>query len=245
LPPTGSGEFVCAMEDVLDVYTQPYDPAYPQVCMDEMSKQLVGETRVPVPARPGQVARSDYEYVRLGVANLFIFFEPLGGWRHLTVTPRRTKRDWADAIRDLVDVHYPHAVKIRLVLDNLNTHVGGSLYEAFPPAEARRILDRLELHYTPKHGSWLNMAESELSILARQCLDRRIADPATLAREVAAWEMRRNTAQATMDWRFTTADARIKLTHLYPVLPLPGAESAPLRSTTHPPSPPTGHQQAA
>jgi hypothetical protein len=213
------------MEDVLDVYTQPYDPAYPQVCMDELSKQLLGETRVPVPPAPGQVARCDYEYVRVGVANLFIFFEPLGGWRHLTVTDRRTKQDWAYAIRDLVDVHYPNARKIRLVLDNLNTHVGGSLYETFPPAEARRLLDRLEIHHTPKHGSWLNMAESELSILSRQCLDRRIADPGTLAREVAAWEARRNNAHAQMEWRFTTADARIKLAHLYPVVTLPAEEN--------------------
>jgi hypothetical protein len=212
------------MEDVLDLYQQPYDPAYPQVCMDELSKQLIGETRVPLPPAPGQVAREDYEYERLGVANLFIFFEPLGGWRHLTVTDRRTKQDWAYAIRDLVDVHYPTAIKIRLVLDNLNTHVGGALYEAFPPAEARRILARLELHYTPKHGSWLNMAESELSILARQCLDRRIPDAQTLAREVAAWEHRRNRAHANMEWRFTTADARIKLLHLYPCLPEPAEE---------------------
>ena len=237
LPPQASGEFVCAMEDVLDLYTLPYDPAYPQVCMDELSKQLIGETRVPLPPAPGHVARCDYEYVRLGVANLFIFFEPLGGWRHLTVTARRTKQDWAYAIRDLVDVHYPNARKIRLVLDNLNTHVGGSLYEAFPPAEARRILERLELHYTPKHGSWLNMAESELSILARQCLDRRIADPQTLAREVAAWERRRNSVEARMAWRFTTADARIKLIHLYPRITFPAAEcTAPA---------PTDHDQAA
>lgn len=214
------------MEDVLDVYTMPYDPAYPQVCMDELSKQLVDETRVPLPPAPGQVARSDYEYVRRGVANLFLFFEPLAGWRHLAVTERRTRQDWAYAVRDLVDVHYPDAIKIRLVLDNLNTHVGGSLYETFPPAEARRILDRLELHYTPKHGSWLNMAESELSILSRQCLNRRIAEPTTLVREVTAWETRRNSAQATMDWRFTTADARIKLTHLYPVITLPAQDSA-------------------
>ena len=214
------------MEDVLDLYRQPYDPAYPQVCMDELSKQLVGETRVPVPAAPGQLARIDYEYVRCGVANLFLFFEPLAGWRHLEVTARRTKRDWAAAIRDLVDVHYPHATKIRLVLDNLNTHVGGALYETFPPAEARRLLDRLEIHYTPKHGSWLNMAESELSILSRQCLDRRIADPALLQQEVAAWEARRNSAQATMDWRFTTDDARIKLAHLYPVITLPAETGA-------------------
>lgn len=189
--------------------------------MDELSKQLIGETRVPVPPAPGQPARIDYEYERLGVANLFLFFEPLAGWRHLEVTARRTKRDWACAIRDLVDVHYPHATKIRLVLDNLNTHVGGALYETFPPAEARRLLERLEIHYTPKHGSWLNMAESELSILSRQCLDRRIADPVVLRQEVAAWQARRNSAQATMDWRFTTDDARIKLAHLYPVITLP------------------------
>ncbi len=233
------------MEDVLAVYTVPYDPAYPQVCMDELSKQLVGETRVPVPAAPGQVARIDYEYVRLGVTNLFIFFEPLAGWRHLEVTARRTKQDWAYAVRDLVDVQYPHAVKIRLVLDNLNTHVGGSLYETFPPAEARRLLDRLEIHYTPKHGSWLNMAESELSILARQCLDRRIADPALLTREVAAWEARRNSAQATMDWRFTTADARIKLTPLYPVITLAGEASAPALSAERPLPSPADHEQAA
>jgi hypothetical protein len=225
LPPKASGEFVCAMEDVLDLYQQPYDPAYPQVCMDELSKQLIGETRVPLPTAPGQVARVDYEYERLGVANLFIFFEPLGGWRHLRVTERRTKLDWAYAVRDLVDVHYPEATKIRLVLDNLNTHVGGSLYDAFPPAEARRILNRLELHYTPKHGSWLNMAESELSILARQCLDRRIAEAGTLVREVTAWERRRNRAHAKMEWRFTTVDARIKLLHLYPRLTEPAEET--------------------
>lgn len=221
------------MEDVLDLYQQPYDPAYPQVCMDELSKQLIGETRVPVPPAPGQVARVDYEYERLGVANLFIFFEPLAGWRRLIVTERRTRLDWAAAIRELVDVHYPQARTIRLVLDNLNTHVGGSLYEAFPPAEARRILNRLEIHYTPKHGSWLNMAESELSILARQCLDRRIADPETLQREVMAWERRRNRVQATMEWRFTTADARINLLHLYPRLPEPADEQTMPASIDH------------
>ncbi len=215
------------MEDVLDVYTVPYDPAYPQVCMDELSKQLIGETRVSLPPTPGQVACYDYEYVRHGVCNLFIFFEPLGGWRHVTVTARRTKLDWAYAMRDLVDIHYPHALKIRVVLDNLNTHVAGSLYEAFAPEEARRILDRLEFHHTPKHGSWLNMAESELSILSRQCLDRRLDDTALVAREVAAWEARRNTAHATMDWRFTTADARIILTHLYPVITLADESGAP------------------
>lgn len=233
------------MEDVLTVYTQPYDPAYPQVCMDELLKQLVGETRVPVPPAPGQVARIDYEYVRLGTANLFLFFEPLRGWRHLRVTARRTKHDWAYAMRDLVDVYYPHAVKIRLVLDNLNTHVGGALYDAFPPAEARRILERLEIHYTPKHGSWLNMAESELSILARQCLDRRIADRTTLTREVVAWEARRNSAQATMDWRFTTTDARITLLHLYPLITVPDAQSAKTPPAAGPRPAPAAHEQAA
>ena len=213
------------MEDVLEVYTLPEDPACPLVCMDEASKQLIGETRAPLPARPGDIAHYDYEYARNGVTNLFLFFAPLLGWRHIEATDRRTRVDWAHAMRDLVDLHFPAAPTIRVVLDNLNTHVAGALYEAFPPPEARRILDRLELHYTPKHGSWLNMAEIELSVLGRQCLDRRIPDHATLRREVAAWEARRNTAQATMEWRFTTADARIKLAHLYPVVTLPTEES--------------------
>ncbi len=206
------------MEDVLDVYHRPYDPRFPQVCMDETSKQLVGETRTPVPAAPGRPARIDYEYERHGVRNLFLFVEPLGGWRHVQVTERRTKQDWAHAIQELVDVHYPKAERIVLVLDNLNTHVGSALYETFPPAEARRLLNRLEFHYTPPHGSWLNMAEIELSILARQCLDRRIPDHDTLVCEVAAWEAARNTRQSTIAWRFTAADARIKLTRLYPSL---------------------------
>jgi hypothetical protein len=209
------------MEEVLEVYTLPEDPDCPLVCMDEASKQLVGETRTPLPTRPGDVMHYDYEYVRNGVANLFMFFAPLLGWRHVTVTERRTRLDWAYAMRDLVDVHFPTAPKIRVVLDNLNTHVAGSLYEAFAPAEARRILERLELHHTPKHGSWLNMAEIELSVLGRQGLDRRIPDQAHLSQEIAAWEVRRNSAQATMEWRFTTADARIKLTHLYPVIHVP------------------------
>ncbi len=204
------------MEEVLDVYVRPYDPRFPQVCMDETSKQLVGETRQPIPAAPGRVARVDYEYARQGVRNLFLFVEPLAGRRQVRVTERRTKRDWALAIRDLVEVQYAEAERIVLVLDNLNTHVGSALYETFPPAEARRLLDRLELHYTPKHGSWLNMAEIELSVLTRQCLDRRIPDHDTLVQEVAAWEAARNTRQSTITWRFTTADARIKLTHLYP-----------------------------
>jgi hypothetical protein len=206
------------MEGVLGVYHRPYDPRRPQVCMDETSKQLVGETRTPLPARPGRPARIDYEYVRHGVRNLVLWVEPLAGRRHVQVTERRTRQDWARFIRELVDVHYPDAERVVLVLDNLNTHVARALYETFPPADARRVLDRLELHYTPVHGSWLNMAEIELSVLARQCLDRRIPDADTLAREVAAWEARRNARQAPIAWRFTTADARIKLKHLYPSL---------------------------
>jgi len=214
------------MEEVLDVYQQPDDPDRPLVCMDEASKQLVGETRTPLPARPGDTAHEDYEYVRNGVANLFMFYAPLAGWRHVQVTEHRTRLDWAHAMRDLVDLHFPTATKIRLVCDNLNTHTAGSLYEAFPPEEARRILDRLELHHTPKHGSWLNMAEIELSVLSRQCLDRRIADDAALRHEIAAWEAPRNRAEATMDWRFTTADARIKLKHLYPITTPPARLAA-------------------
>jgi hypothetical protein len=209
------------MEEVLTVYHLPEDPQIPLVCMDEASKQLVGETRMPLPMRPGDIAHEDYEYERHGVANLFMLFAPLLGWRQVIVTDRRTMRDWSYVMRDLVDVHFPQAPTIRVVLDNLNTHLAGSLYEAFPPAEARRILDRLELHYTPKHGSWLNMAETELSVLGRQCLDRRIPDKARLAHEVAAWQARRNHAETTMHWRFTTADARIKLTHLYPTVQVP------------------------
>jgi hypothetical protein len=209
------------MEEVLTVYHLPKDPRIPLVCMDEASKQLVGETRIPLPMRPGDIAHEDYEYERHGVANLFMLFAPLLGWRQVVVTDRRTMRDWAEVMRDLVDVHFPQAPTIRVVLDNLNTHLAGSLYEAFPPVEARRILDRLDLHYTPKHGSWLNMAETELSVLDRQCLDRRIPDKARLAHEVAAWQARRNRAETTMHWRFTTADARIKLTHLYPTVQVP------------------------
>jgi hypothetical protein len=206
------------MEDVLDVYVRPYDPRLPQVCMDETSKQLVGETRVPVPAAPGRPVRHDYAYERHGVSNLFLFVEPLRGWRHVTVTERRTKQDWAHAIKDLVDVHYPEAERIVLVLDNLNTHGLGSLYEAFPAEEARRLSRKLELHYTPKHGSWLNIAEIELSVLGRQCLERRMPDFPTLQSEVAAWQEPRNTAGEPVDWRFTTADARIKLKRLYPAI---------------------------
>lgn len=204
------------MEDILDVYTRPYDPKRPQVCMDETSKQLVREVHHSLPARPSHVECYDYEYERQGVANLFIVFEPLRGWRHLTVTERRTKQDWAQCMQELVDVHYPDADKGVLVLDNLNTHVPGALYEAFAPHEAKRIVDKLEFHYTPKHGSWLNMAEIELSVLSRQCLERRMADKDSLTREVAAWEQDRNAKSRTMEWRFTTDDARIKLKRLYP-----------------------------
>jgi transposase len=216
IPPEGSGEFVWRMEDVLAVYTRPYDPKRPQVCLDEVSKQLLAEKREPLPVRPGRAKRVDYEYERKGTANLFLWCEPLTGWRQVRVTERRTRRDWAHVIKDLIDVQYPEAEQIVLVLDNLNTHTPGSLYEAFPPAEARRLADKLELHYTPKHGSWLNVAELELSVLARQCLDRRIPDRESLEREVAAWEAERNALGGKVDWRFTTEDARIKLRRLYP-----------------------------
>jgi hypothetical protein len=204
------------MEDVLDTYTRPYDPVRPLICLDEASKQLLADTRPPTPPRPGQALRVDYEYERRGTANLFLWCEPLGGRRHVRVTERRTRVDWAHTIRDLVDIHYPAAEKIVLVQDNLNTHTPGSLYEAFPPAEAKRLADKLEIHYTPKHGSWLNIAELELSVLARQCLDRRIPDRDTLEREVAAWETERNGLGSKVDWRFTSDDARIKLKRLYP-----------------------------
>lgn len=186
--------------------------------MDETSKQLTIETRCPVPAAPGRAERYDYEYERNGVCNLFMFFEPLSGKRQVAVTDRRTKADWAIQIKQLLDVHYPEAQKVTLVMDNLNTHKGASLYEVFEPSEARRLLDRLQIHYTPKHGSWLNMAEIELGVLSRQCLDRRIPDKGTLKREVAAWQLRRNTSKAKVDWRFTNDEARIKLKRLYPTL---------------------------
>src|SRR5437764_5712477 len=204
------------MEDVLDVYCRPYDPRCPQVCMDETSKQLLGETRPPEPVIPGHPAHIDHEYERLGTANLFLFCEPLRGWRQVQVTDRRTKVEWALAIRELVDVHYPDAERIVLVMDNLNTHTPASLYEAFEPAEAKRLADKLEIHPTPKHGSWLNIAEIELSVLARQCVDRRIDSRARLTQEVTAWETARNASLRGVDWRFTTEDARIKLKRLYP-----------------------------
>ncbi len=204
------------MEDVLDVYTQPHDPEMPLVCLDELSKQLIVETRTPVPMKEGQPERVDYEYERNGTANLFMLFAPLEGWRHVEVTERRTAIDYAHILKDLSDAHFPHAKKIVLVQDNLNTHAKGSLYEAFPPAEARRLAERFYWHCTPKHGSWLNMAESELGVLTNQCLDRRIPDKDTLTKEVAAWQDERNTNHTKANWRFTTADARIKLKRLYP-----------------------------
>jgi hypothetical protein len=204
------------MEDVLEVYTRPYDPRRPQVCLDETSRQLLAEVNPPHLVGPGGRGRPDPEPQRGGVCNLFLVAEPLAGWRQVMVSNRRTRIDWAHCIRDLVDVHYPDAEQIVLVQDNLNTHTPASLYAAFAPAEAKRLADKLELHYTPKHGSWLNMAEIELAMLAGQCLDRRLADQATLEREVAAWQAARNRAGRGVNWRFTTEDARIKLQHLYP-----------------------------
>lgn len=204
------------MEDVLAVYTRPCDPKRPQVCMDETSKQLLDDLQEPLPVKPGQPVRYDYEYEREGVANLFMFVEPLAGKRRVKVTEQRTKQDWAHAMQELADVDYPEAEVIVVVMDNLNTHSPASFYEAFEPEEARRLVGRFEFHYTPKHGSWLNMAEIELSALGRQCLARRIADQATLASEVKAWEDQRNASVVKVHWRFTTADARIKLAHLYP-----------------------------
>jgi transposase len=206
------------MEDTLEVYKRPYDEAQPLICMDESSKQQIKNTRTPIPAKPGTVARYDTEYERNGVSNVFMFFEPLQGKRVVEVTDQRTAIDWAHQIRNLVDVHYPQAKRITLVMDNLNTHTGASLYKAFEPKEARRILEKLEIHYTPKHGSWLNMAEIELSILSRQCMDRRIPDQETLKKEILAWQEKRNAIARPMEWRFTTEDARIKLKKLYPTL---------------------------
>jgi len=206
------------MENVLEIYQQPYNPDNPVVCMDETSKQQLKEVRVPLPAEPGKPERYDSEYERNGTSNIFMFFEPLIGKRFANVTDSRKAVDWALQIKELVDIQYPHAEKITLVMDNLNTHTGASLYKAFTPEEARRILKRLQLCYTPKHGSWLNMAEIELSILSRQCLRRRIPEQATLKREVAAWQNTRNKISKPMQWRFTTENARIKLRKLYPTL---------------------------
>ena len=204
------------MEDVLDVYAQPYDPSKPVVVFDETNKQLIQEVRTPLPAQVGQPQRYDSEYARNGVANLFLLAEPLAGWRQVEPTAQRTKQDFARQMKALVDVHYPHAEVIRVVLDNLNTHTPVALYEAFAPEEARRLVEKLEFHYTPKHGSWLNMAEIELSVLARQCLDRRIPDAETLRQEVAAWQSARNQKQVKIKWCFNVAAARTKLKRLYP-----------------------------
>lgn len=206
------------MEDVLAVYHLPYDPCYPVVCMDESCKQLIGEVRTSIPAAPGRPARIDDEYVRNGVAEIFLDVEPLAGKRHVQITERRTREDWANYIKTMLDDRYPDVVQVRLVMDNLNTHSIASLYQAFEPAEARRLAERLDIHYTPKHGSWLNMAEIELSVLKNQCLDRRIPDALTMANEVAKWEERRNSRQGKINWQFTTADARVRLTRLYPKL---------------------------
>lgn len=208
------------MEDVLEVYTQPYVPNRPLVCMDETSKQLLSDVQEPLPIQPGQPQRVDYEYQREGVADLFMFFEPLIGKRFVQVTEQRTRKDWANAMKMLADQIYPQAEKIVIVMDNLNTHSPISFYETFEPEEARRLTNRFNFHYTPKHGSWLNMAEIELGVLVRQCLSRRIADKITLEREVTAWQKDRNTKEVKVDWRFTTRDARIKLKRLYPVIQL-------------------------
>lgn len=206
------------MEDVLEVYHLPYDSNYPVVCMDESCKQMLGEVREPIKGKPGQVKKVDDEYVRTGVAEIFMEVEPWAGKRHVAVTERRTRKDWAAQIKQMLDERYPEALKVRLVMDNLNTHSIASLYETFPPKEARRLAERLDIHYTPKHGSWLNMAEIELSVLKGQCLDRRIADMATMQTEVAIWETARNNRVNRIDWQFTTSDARVKLKRLYPNL---------------------------
>ena len=216
--PSVGAEFVWQMEDVLAVYARPYDPKQPVVCLDEMPVQLIAEKRRPLPAQPGKPERYDYEYRRNGTRNLFVFFQPLAGWRHVWITERRTKKEYAHALRYLVDEAFPEAEVVVVVQDNLNTHTPAALYETFEPAEARRILERLEFHYTPKHGSWLNMVEIELGILSEQCLDRRNPYEDTLRREIAAWVAARNEQRATVHWRFDIPDARTKLARLYPNL---------------------------
>ena len=216
IPPKQSAEFVYHMEDVLEVYQRPYDPQRPVVCLDETFKQLIGETRQPLPLRPGSVERFDHVYTRNGVASLFVAFEPLRGWRQIAVTDQRRRLEWAEFVRSLVDGEYREAEKVVLVMDQLNTHTAASLYEAFSPEEAKRIADRLEIHYTPKHGSWLNMAEIELSVLTRQCLGRRIARRESLEEKIRRWVEERNQRCYRVNWHFTTADARIKLRRLYP-----------------------------
>lgn len=217
IPPEHNGGFVANMERVLDVYKRPFDPLHPVVCMDESPKQLIGEVRPPVPASPGQPAKQDYEYRRVGVCNIFLACEPLAGKRLVTITERKTKRDWAVFLEQIAG-HYCNADKITLVMDNLNTHEPGALYEAFPPEKAKALWDRFEFVYTPKHGSWLNMAEIELNVLTGQCLHRRIDDIEAVRKEVNAWQKHRNNRQAKVSWQFTTKDARIKLSRLYPTL---------------------------
>lgn len=214
--PRIDAEFVWRMEDILDLYAESYDPERPLICLDEFPYQMVAEKRLPWPLQPGKPARYDYEYRRMGTCNLFMFFQPLAGWRHVEVTGRRTKQDFAHAMKDLVDIHFPEVQVIRVVLDNLNTHTPAALYEVLEPAEARRIVRKLEFHYTPKHASWLNMAEIEISVLDRQCLDRRLSEIDRVRSEVSAWENRRNQQRATVDWQFTSAKARSKLEYLSP-----------------------------
>lgn len=216
IPPKANGEFVANMEDVLEVYARPLDPARPVVCMDEKPLQLLGQVRDPEPARPGTPAREDSEYKRNGTCSIFVFTQPLAGWRRVQGLPTRTRIDWARQVRTLLTIDFPHADKVVLVMDNLNTHSIGSLYQAFPAEEAFALAQRLEIHHTPKHGSWLNIAEIELSRLTRQCLDRRIDDLDTLNTELTAWQTATNADQAQVDWHFTTADARTRLRHLYP-----------------------------
>ena len=218
IPPDANAAFVAAMEDVIEVYHRPRDPERPMVCVDETSKQLIVETRTPIPVKPGRPTRVDYEYERNGTANLFMMFAPLEGWREVKVTDQRAAVDYAQMLKELSDTHFPKARKIVLVQDNLSTHKPASLYEAFPAHEARRLVERFEWHYTPKHGSWLDMAESELSVLSCQCLSRRIANKDTLTKQVDAWQRDRNKKHAKADWQFTTTDARIKLKRLYPTL---------------------------
>ena len=216
IPPKANAAFVCQMEDVLEVYKLPYDAKRPLICMDEMPKQLLADKREPLSSRAGTPARQDYEYQRNGVADLFMLFEPLQGKRFVEVTEKRRKVEWATVMKQLSDVRYPQAEKIIVVLDNLNTHTPSAFYETFEPEEARRLVERFEFHFTPKHGSWLNMAEIELSALVRQCLDRRLPDIETLADEVQAWQQQRNDEVVKVLWQFTTTDARTKLKHLYP-----------------------------
>jgi len=220
IPPKQNGEFVARMEEILEIYAWEYDADYPVICMDEQPVQLIRETREPIPTAPGNPAKYDYEYERAGTANIFMFTEPLGGWRRASVRETKTKQDWAHEIRKLLDEDYPEAATVILICDNLNTHIVGSLYETFPAAEARRLAARLDIRYTPKHGSWLNVAEIELSVVTKQCLDRRMASIELLRRETMAWAKSRNAAQTGTNWQFATDDARTKLKRLYPQIEL-------------------------